>query len=163
MNLYTVSHEYAAVMHKLMDSELPEDCIADTLEGMSGEVVVKAQNVVAFMLNLEAEAVMIRKAEKKMAERRQSIEKRAKRFREYLQHAMELTEISEIKALDGSFVAKLHKDRDEVVMVDDELELPPRFIRTKTEPDKTAIKAAIKAGEAVDGAHIERKNRLEIK
>ena len=132
---------------------------------MSGEVVEKARNVVAFMLNQEAEATMIREAEKKMVTRRQAIESRVTRFREYLQRSMEMTGITEIKANDGSFVAKLYLERDAVVVIDDDLALPPEFVRvvTTTSPDKTAIKSAIKAGKEVAGAHVEKKNRLEIK
>lgn len=165
MSLYSLSHEYATAMNKLMDSDLPDECIADTLEGMGGELVEKQQNVVAFFLNLEAEATMIREAENKMAARRHSIEGKAAHFREYLQSSMELCKITEIKAIDGSFCAKLLIDRDECVIVDDDLMLDPEYVtvKTTTAPDKSAIKKAIKAGKEVAGAHIQKNNRLEIK
>jgi len=165
MSLYTLSLEFATALDKIMDSDLPEDCIADTIEGMSMEVVTKAQNVTAYMLNLSAEAEMIKAAEKKMAERRKAIENRAEKFREYLKSSMEMTGITEIKANDGSFCAKLLIDRDEVVVINDDLLLPPEFINvvTTTAPDKAAIKKALKAGIEVPGAVIEKRNRLEVK
>lgn len=165
VSLYAVSHDYATAMARLMDSDLPDDVIQDTLESLDGEVVSKAQNVVAFMLNLDAEAGMIREAEKKMAARRKSIEGKVIHFKEYLKSSMELCQITEIKANDGSFVAKLLMERDEVVVIDDDLLLAPEFVTvtTTTAPDKAAIKRAIKAGDEVAGAHIQKNNRLEIK
>ena len=147
----------------MADSDLPDEVINDTLEGMEGEIVEKGKNVIAFMLNLEAEAEAMRSAEKRIAERRQSIQKKVERFKEYLRFNMERTGITEITANDGSFKAKLYPNRDESVVIDDESKLSGNLMRVKKEPDKTVIKAAIKEHGFVEGAHIERKSRLEIK
>jgi hypothetical protein len=165
VSLYSIAADYAAAMNRLLESGLPDEVIKDTLDGMDGEVVAKARNVVAYMLNLEAEAAMIREAEIKMAERRGKIEKSAARFREYLKENMEKCKITEISAIDGSFVAKLLIDRDESVVIDDDLLLDPEFltVTTTATPRKADIKRAIKAGRDVAGARIQKSSRLEIK
>ena len=53
----------------------------------------------------------------------------------------------------GDFTASLANRPPKVVVVD-EAALPSAFIRTRTEPDKTAIAAALKAGETVAGAEL---------
>lgn len=163
LSLYQISDEYLKAFLEMADSDLPDEVINDTLEGMEGEIVDKGKNVIAFILNLEAEADAMRSAEKRIAERRQSIQKKVERFKEYLRFNMERTGITEITANDGSFKAKLYPNRDESVVIDDESKLSDNLMRIKKEPDKTAIKVAIKEFGIIEGAHIERKSRLEIK
>lgn len=58
-----------------------------------------------------------------------------------------------VNTADGGW-AKLAVRKSESVEVDDPEALPPAFVRTKTEPDKAAIKAALKAGDKVPGARL---------
>lgn len=65
--------------------------------------------------------------------------------------------IAAIGDLEGnSFIFKLQKTKDKVV-IDNEAKISDLFLRTKVthEPDKTAIFDALKAGQSVDGAHLE--------
>ena len=82
-SLYDIAAEYRQTADKLADLDLDEQTIADTLEGMSGALEVKAQNVVMFARNLEATATAIKEAETAMAARRKAIENRAAGLRRY--------------------------------------------------------------------------------
>jgi len=64
----------------------------------------------------------------------------------------------------GLFSAKLYLERDESVEIDADAKFPPELCNDPKPPtpSKTKIKAAIKAGEAVAGARIVRKDRLTI-
>ena len=66
---------------------------------------------------------------------------------------------------DGTFKATLHIGRDEAVKIEEGATFPPELCNDPKPPtpSKTKIKAAIKAGEAVAGARIVRKDRLTIK
>lgn len=101
---------------------------------------------------------------KEMAEKVASREKRLDRFRAYLADCMKATGITEVKHELGLFGAKLYLDRDESVELDDGAVFPPELCNDPKPPapSKTKIKAAIKAGEAVAGACIVRKDRLQI-
>ena len=61
--LYELAAEYRADCEKLADMDMDEQTLADTLEGLSGELEVKAQNVIMFTRNLEATAAAIKEAE----------------------------------------------------------------------------------------------------
>lgn len=65
--------------------------------------------------------------------------------------------IAALGDLEGqNFIFKLQKTKDKVV-IDNEAKISDLYLRTKVthEPDKTAIFDALKAGQSVDGAHLE--------
>ena len=91
-------------------------------------------------------------------------EKRLERFEAYLADCMKATGITEVKHDLGLFAAKLYLERDESVELEPVAEFPAALCNDPKPPtpSKTKIKAAIKAGEAVAGARIVRKDRLTI-
>lgn len=164
ITLYSLADEYQQAAHRLADLDLPDEVIADTLEGMAGALEVKATNVAMFARNLEASAEAIKQAESDMRSRRQAIENRAKRIRSYLQTQMERTGITKIES---PYFKLAIRDNPPCVVIDSEGSLPERFMRVPEAPppapDKKAIAEALKHGEDVPGAHLERGRRLEIK
>ena len=101
---------------------------------------------------------------KDMAAKVEAREKRLERFEAYLADCMKATGITEVKHELGLFGAKLYPERDESVEIDADAEFPPELCNDPKPPtpSKTKIKAAIKAGEAVAGARIVRKDRLTL-
>lgn len=164
VTLYRLADEYTQAAVKMADLELPEEVIANTLEGLAGELEVKATNVAMFVRNLEASADAIKQAEAEMASRRKAIENRAKRVRQYLQYQMERTGITKIEC---PYFKLAVRDNPPSVVIDQEGSIPERFMRVPEPPppapDKKAIAEALKHGEDVPGAHLERGKRLEIK
>ena len=89
------------------------------------------------------------------------LEREDGRVREYLKRAMEMTGTEKVQGISASISFR----RSEQTVIDNEGELPEEYITAKTTytPNKTAIKAAIKAGNDVPGAHIETVMNLQIK
>lgn len=164
MPLYQLANEYIVAAEKMADLDVPDEVIADTLEGMAGELEVKATNVAMFVRNLEASADAIKQAEERMSLRRKAIENRAKRIKAYLQMQMERTGITKIEC---PYFKLAVRDNPPAVVVDMDAAIPERFMRVPEPPppapDKKAIAEALKAGEDVPGCHLERSRRLEIK
>jgi len=162
--LYVLAEEYRQAAQTLADLDMDPQTIADTLEGLAGEMEAKATNVAAFARNLESAAEQIKAAEAQMATRRKSIEARAKSLRDYLKANMERTGITKIEC--PWFVLSI-KQNPAAVVIDAESQIPAEYMRTPEPPppapDKKAIAEAIKAGKEVPGAHMERGTRLEIK
>src|SRR5690606_34794609 len=121
MSLYHMTEQYQRALADLTDADLPEEVVADTLEALEGELIQKGQAVAAFALNLAAEVDAIKAVEKRISDRRKALERRAEGLRDYLRTNMEKAGISEIKAMDGSFTAKLAKGRPSVVVDDESL------------------------------------------
>lgn len=166
ISLYELSDQYTQAFYALADSEFDDETIDDTLDGLEGELIEKGKAVIAFGLNLDAEIEAMKAAEKRIATRRKMLENKRDRMREYLKQNMARCGITEIKANDSSFIARLYIGRDESVVIDDESQLPmdyKREIPATYAPDKGLIRQAIKDGFEVAGAHLVYNDRLVIK
>ena len=124
----------------------------------------KAVACVAYAKEQAASIASARAMLKTMAEKIDAEEDRLDRFKTYLADCMKATGTTEVKHELGLFSAKLHIGRDESIEIDEGATFPPELCNAPKPPapSKTAIKAAIKAGEAVAGARIVRKDRLTI-
>ncbi|MEB0170062.1 siphovirus Gp157 family protein [Pseudomonas sp. CCC4.4] len=163
ISLYHMSAEYQQALVALSDPDLPEDVVADTLQALEGGLVQKGQAVAAFALNLSAEVEAVKVVEKRIAARRKSLEGRAEAMREYLRSNMAACGITEIKAIDGSFTAKLAKGTPSVVLDDESLFLDDsEFVTWTRALSKSKIASAIKDGRNVPGAHLETKPALRL-
>lgn len=103
---------------------------------------------------------------KELAEAAKREEKRLEWLRKYLADNMAATGILSIKSDDGTFSAKLERERDASVEVFDEKQLPADYLRevpAKYEPDKKLIAKAFADGFDVPGARIVKRDRLTLK
>ena len=162
--LYQLAAEYRQAQTALIDLDLDEQTIADTLEGLSGTLEAKATNVGFMIRNLEGLAFQIKEAEVQMATRRKAIENRADAIREYLLTNMVACGINKIES--PYFALTVRKNPAKVI-IDDAGAIPNDLYRypdaPPPEPDKKAIKAAIESGVQVFGAHLEQGVSLQIK
>lgn len=166
MNLYEISTQYLATAQQLAELDIDHQTLADTLEAEAWPVEEKVRAVSAVILNLQAEADMVKGTADRIAKRAKALQSRADALHDYLLINMQRTGITEIKALDGTFKAKLYRERDASVVIDSENLIPADYMReipARCEPDKVLIKKAINDGYEVPGAHIVKKDRLEIK
>lgn len=161
-SLFDLANEARALRERLLDLELDEQTVLDTLEGETGELTTRATNVVAIAMELDATAAAIKDAESKMAARRKAIEHRADRLRAYVRDAMQLAGIERVSC--PWFVATVAQNPPSVV-IDSEAQLPAEYVRTvtTTTPDKQAIRAALQAGEDVPGARLMRTVGLRVR
>lgn len=162
--LYEIAAEYRDAATKLAELDLDAQTIADTLEGLSGDLETKAQNVAFFVRNLEATAAAIKQAEADMAARRKAMENRADSLKRYIFESMTVAGIEKIECPHFRLAIK---NNPAAVDVFEPGLVPASFMRTPEPPppapDKTAIKEALKAGQDVPGARLTSGQRLEIK
>ncbi len=163
ISLYEIAATYRADAARLADLDLPAEVVTDTLDAMSGELEVKAQNVVMYARNLQATAAAIKDAEEQMAKRRKAIENRAKHLIDYVQGCMETAEVQRIEC--PYFRLAIQAKPPSVDVYEPGL-IPGQYM-TQPEPpapapDKRAIAEAIKSGEEVPGARLVHGTRLAI-
>lgn len=136
-------------------------------DGYSDSRELFQTKAIACVAYVKDETVTIEAAEaaiKQMADKVKARKERLERFKRYMADCMKATGIHEVKHELGLFGAKLQIDRDESVELEADAVFPASLCNEPKPPtpNKTAIKAAIKAGEAVAGASIVRKDRLTI-
>lgn len=162
--LYELTGEYLQALERLTDLDVPEEAIKDTLEGLQGELKDKMAAVNMMARNFEALAMQIKIAENNMAARRQALDKRAVKLREYLLENMQKAQITKIE---HPYFTMTVKKNPPAVIVFDSAAIPEAYLRMPPvplpEPDKTLIKADLVAGKDVPGCRLEQKERLEVK
>jgi hypothetical protein len=161
LSLYALTDQYRTAL-----SELPDDADAEqvhqALANLEGQIALKGQNVVAFVLNIEAEAEAIANAAKKLKARADSAQRKADGLRGYLYTNMKVLGITEIRANDGTFKAKIVKNPPAVELTGPVPAEYERIIPEKREPDRNKIREDLKAGVIIDGAHLVQGDRLKI-
>lgn len=140
------------------EEDLMSMCIdADTgefdeamFEGLKIERDKKIENIALWVLEDEAMAKNIKEQENKLKERREILEQRIEKRKEFLRY------IAEGKKLKTDRVTVSYRKSDAVKIVNEEI-IPPEFKAVKTSYNicKDEIKKALKAGQAVNGAELE--------
>lgn len=161
--LYALAAEYRQTAQALADLDLDAQTIADTLEGMQGELETKAGSVALMVRSLEADAAAISQWAKDANARAKALELRAEQLREYLARNLEAAGIERVSA---PGVAISWRKSTAVNVFQPEL-IPADLMRQRPapdpEPNKTAIADALKAGKDVPGCALEHRRSLQIK
>ena len=157
MRFYELTGAYA----ELQDAAEQGEDVTEALAQVSDAIEVKAKNIASLLHSLTADVAAIHSEEKRLADRRRSLERNRERLREYLRSNMERMGVEKIRCPHFSLTLSAGPER---VDIEDERAVPPEFTRTKVEVDKVSILRAWKeAGECVPGTRIERGTRLLIK
>ena len=146
----------AAMDHE--DLEL-SDAVGDTLEALDEAIQDKAEAVASFIFSLQADSAALKQEEQRLAERRRLNDAKVERMKTYLADMLEDADIDRIKGLKYTIGFR----KSEKVQVSDVDALPERFLRVKREPNLTALKEALKAGQAFDGVSLTTNKNLSIR
>ena len=164
MTLYEVVQDYLTIQHMMEDPDLDPQTLADTMEGIEGELEVKADGYAKVIRNMEADIDAIKAEMTRLSDRKKTIEKNIQTLKLALQKAMEITGKTKFKTELFSFGVRTNAPA--VVMDEQYIEnIPERFLKY-SEPtiNKVAIKEAIQNGEDLEGlAHLEQGSSLMIK
>lgn len=162
LTLYELSSQLAQTLDQVNeDGELPEG-----FENLRSLVEQKGAAVAAYIAQKEWEADALKQRVAEVKKRIDAQEKRCHWLRRYLLDNMKTAGITEIKSGDIMLTIKRYPDRDEAIEIFDEKQIPAAFMvqpePPPAKPSKTAIKAAIKAGQDVPGAVLVKRDRLVI-
>lgn len=167
MNLFDLSHQYQAALDAAIDPDTGEIRAEDAfaaLDSLGDALEAKAINVAAYIRNLEAEAAAVKSAAKDMQARADRLSGHADDLRQHLASSLQVAGLTEVK--DPRFVIKVRHNPPSVHVLDQQA-IPAAYLRypepPAPQPDKTAIKAAIQAGESVPGVQLVRTTKVEIK
>lgn len=129
--------------HALFTDMLDSECDAQDL----------LRAAIRASLEADAQAKACKARIDQLAERQGRHEGRAEALKAAVHQAMR--DIGLPRLRDAEFLA-FRSDGKDKVMVEDVDKLPGSYVRTKREPDKAALAAALKAGEAIPGAVLAR-------
>ena len=161
--LYEVAAEYRQQLDALAELDLDPQTLADTLEGLQGDLEHKLRAVIAYSLELDITAAGAEQAAKRMQERAKALRAKVDSLHAYALTAMRDTGLPGVET--DEFAAKPAKNPASVEVLD-LLALPARYMRQPApppaSPDKAAIAADLKKGQEVPGARLVQSWRLKI-
>ncbi len=167
MKLFDLAPAYEqalAILAQMEDDGCTQDELDEALrivQEIEGSFQDKCRNIAAYIKNLQADADAIKSAQDAMDKRRKSITAKADRMRAFLLTGMKLAGVNRVEF--PEFVVS-HKLNPEAVRIVDGAIIPPEYLRqAEPEPNKTAIKDALKKGAVIPGCTLERGEKLEIK
>jgi hypothetical protein len=147
------------------DSILEQNALSPEQQTALGESIKtsieKRDNMGAFLARLEGEAEMLKKEEKRLAERRRKFE----RIGEILTEGMHLQMLDwGVRKVEGQKFSFTVKKNPPSVEIEDESKIPAEYLEYTPRIKRAEIKEALSEGKEVEGAKlITNKTRLEIK
>ncbi|MDR1563901.1 MAG: siphovirus Gp157 family protein [Oscillospiraceae bacterium] len=163
MNLYDLTAEIEELEALYENEEIPEDVFRDTLEGLQGEFENKAESIACWIKNLLSEAEAIKAEEERLYNRRKVKENQADRIKKYLLEAMEFRGVKKIDRPKAKIVFNLRSGSS--IKIDEFAEIPEQFYKPPRppEPDKAALKDALKEGVKIKGVELTNSKYITIK
>ena len=161
-NLFEIRGDIEWIMNNAIDpetGEIAEEYI-EQLETLELERSEKIENIGCYIKNLASDAEALKAEAKVMTERAKRAERLADSLKRYLTAALDGEKFNSTRcAISWRRSVSVEIDEAEIP------ELPEQYIRTKTtiEPDKTAIKDALKAGEIIEGCRLVERNNISVK
>ena len=154
-----ITQRYTAVMALADDDSIPQDEINNALLTLEDELQEKGENCIKYLGSIQDNIDIAKANKKKLDEYIKTLESRKKRIEQACIYALDTLQVKSI--MTGWGELKIKKNPPAVI-IDDVTQIPTQYQRQKIQVDidKVAIKAAIKAGEEVPGAHLEQGTSL---
>ena len=157
--LYELSTGYKNIEYLLENGEDNEE-LAAVLNSLDEEIEDKAENIAKLIKNYEADIEAFKTEEKRIAERRRTLENDVKRLKEYLYNNMKLTGKTKFKK--GTFSFNIAKNPPCVEIVNQDIISSDYKVLTEV-LDKKAILQDLKDGKDVQGAILKQNESLRIR
>ena|SRR5699024_134576 len=157
MNLYELSAAYQEVVEEI---EAGGDHLEDTLESLEDAIEDKAENYAKVMKNIGAQIDALKDEEKRLSQRRKSLENNISRMKKTLQDTMIYNDKRKIKT--DLFSINIQKNPPSMKVTSEEL-IPKRFyIEQEPKLDRKSIIKELKETE-VPGVELYQGESLRIR
>ena len=153
-SMFGLSERYNALEELLDDETIPQEDVNRALMEVMDDVKSKGENGINYLHMLDGNIELAKKRKKEIDNYVKRVENRKKRMLTAYLAAMNNMGMKSIMTGVGELKVKKNPP---AVIIDDGAQIPAQYTTQKVTiaPDKTKIKAAIKAGEEVPGAHLE--------
>lgn len=159
--MYELTDNFMTVLEMASDPEIPPEAIADTLEGIEGEIELKAQSYAIIIKELEGEAVKLKTEETRLLSKRKSLENNIKRIKDNLFNAMKITGKEKFKT--DLFSFGIQKSPAKLVIDDSSLIPEKYYVEQAPKLDEQRLKSDLKSGIECEYAHLEQGEHVRIR
>ena len=155
MKLYELTQNYLNLQELLENPEIPAEMIETAL------IEDKAENIAKLIKTLEADVSGFKAEEKRLADRRKSLENRVTGLKNYIDNSMKVTGKNKFKGQLFSF--SIQKNPPSLNVEDEKLIPEEYWIEQAPVLDKKTLLAALKSGEEIPGVSIKQTESLIIR
>lgn len=153
--LYSLTEEFKA-LYELASSDDDEQAFLDTLEGLKGELSIKAGGYVNVIKQLEMEQDECDRVIAAFMAKKETRANHVKKMKEALLQAMDVANVDCITA--GNYTLKIVNNGGvQPLKIDGEV--PDNFTKIKIEPDNELIRKTLSEGKELSFAHLEPRGR----
>lgn len=161
--MYELTADYLSLLDMMDDPEIPADVIADTLEGIEGEIELKADGVAKVLREIEGRIAAIKSEENRLAERRRRMTETGESLKKRLEDMMRTTGKTKFKTDLFSFAIQKNGGKLPVIVDVDVSYLPDDLVIITEKPDTEAIRKLLDEGDVTYAHYGERGESLRIK
>jgi len=159
--LYELTEAYQELLSMALDPDTDPEALADTMEGLEGEIEAKADGYAKVMKELRAVADARKAEAKRLTDGAKSIEANIDRMKSALAAAMRLTGKTKFKTTLFSYGIQKNPP---ALKIDRPEDVPAEFlIPQEPKIDSVAIKKELKEGVVYDWCHLEQSESLRIR
>ena len=159
--LYELSEQYQELLSMALDPDVDPEALADTMEGLEGEIEAKADGYAKVMKELRAVADARKTEAKRLTDGAKSIEANIDRMKSALEAAMRATGKTKFRTTLFSYGIQKNPP---ALKIDRPEDVPAEFlIPQEPKVDSAAIKKELKEGTVFDWCHMEQSEGLRIR
>ena len=159
--LYELSEQYRELLSMALDPDVDPEALADTMEGLEGEIEAKADGYAKVMKELRVIADARKTEAKRLTDGAKSIETNIDRMKSALETAMRATGKTKFRTTLFSYGIQKNPP---ALKIDRPEDVPAEFlIPQEPKVDSAAIKKELKEGVVFDWCHMEQSEGLRIR
>ncbi len=155
--LYELTDKYKVLQNFIEENNAEGFELA--LSQIEGEIGEKLEGYAMVLKNIESDIAGIKAEEKRLAERRKSMENSLSRMKENMAITLSTVEGNRVKT--EKFTFSFRKSTS--VKVEDESVIPPQFIKVEKTISRAELTKALKNGEQIQGAKLVENQSLSIR
>lgn len=161
MTLYELTSQFAELMELASDPEVPSDVLADTIEGLEGDLEEKADGYAKVIRSMRADADSLKTEIKRLQDRKKALENGADRLTQALEYAMRSTGQTKLKTKLFSFGIQKNPAS---VDIEEGAFIPEEFlIQQEPQVNKKGLLEALKAGKKFAGISLKQTEGVRIR
>lgn len=126
-NIYELTDEFRTIWTLMEDGEISDEVLAEVFQCTKDELAIKLEGYCKFIKNVEGDIEALKNEEKRLHERRQSLENTVERAKVAMQAAMDAA--GERSLACGTFKVGVQKNPPKIVIDDPYIEnIPERYL-----------------------------------
>lgn len=162
--LYELQQDYLTLLDMMDDENIDPQAITDTMEAVEGDLEMKAENYAKIMKNISGDIEKLKAEEKRIANRRKSLENNVDVMKQKLFETMKTTGKEKFKTPLFSFSIAKNGGKLPVIIDVDFSSLPDDLVVVDRKPNLDLIRSMLETEGENKIAHFgERKESLRIR